>query len=147
MIRTKKSKKQKRPIEQVPRFEIIKLQNLLHISIMVRVFMDCVRLERETHRIFPRSVHESARRGMGPEVHGQSDDRRYERHDWPRYKAASRRHDQVWEVADEVRTMWKANQRIRKILSSNRKQGSKSLYMVLQENTEKQRDFKGQRDD
>lgn len=37
MIRTKKSKKQKRPIEQVPRFEIIKLQNLLHISIMVRV--------------------------------------------------------------------------------------------------------------
>lgn len=37
MKRTKKNKKQKRPIEQVPRFEIIKLQNLLHISIMVRV--------------------------------------------------------------------------------------------------------------
>lgn len=35
--KAKKSKKQKRPIEQVPRFEIIKLQNLLHISIMVRV--------------------------------------------------------------------------------------------------------------
>lgn len=32
--------------------------------------MDSVRLERETHWIFPRSVHESARRGMGPEVHG-----------------------------------------------------------------------------
>lgn len=27
--KAKKSKKQKRPIEQVPRFEIIKLQNLL----------------------------------------------------------------------------------------------------------------------
>lgn len=36
--KAKKSKKQKRPIEQVPRFEIIKLQNLLHISIMVRVY-------------------------------------------------------------------------------------------------------------
>lgn len=35
--KAKKSKKQKRPIEQVLRFEIIKLQNLLHISIMVRV--------------------------------------------------------------------------------------------------------------
>ena len=35
--KAKKSKKTKRPIEQVPRFEIIKLQNLLHISIMVRV--------------------------------------------------------------------------------------------------------------
>lgn len=61
--------------------------------------MDSVRLERETHWIFPRSVHESARRGMGPEVHGQSDDRWHERHDWSRYKAASGRYDQVREVA------------------------------------------------
>jgi len=60
MIRTKKSKKQKRPIEQVPRFEIIKLQNLLHISIMVRVLW---------------TVYGWRERSMGPEVHGQSDDR------------------------------------------------------------------------
>lgn len=44
--KAKKSKKQKRPIEQVPRFEIIKLQNLLHISIMVRVYGQCTAGER-----------------------------------------------------------------------------------------------------
>lgn len=56
-------------------------------------------MERKTNWILPRSIHEFARRGLGPEVHGQSDDRWHERHDWSRYKAASRRHDQVWEVA------------------------------------------------